>query len=302
MIDEPQDASVPAFKDRKAGLVFFGIIQIAFGAFMGLISLVGVIIETIPVLLALILVPWAVALVWVGIGSIRAHRWARALSFLTAWFWLISGTVALVAAIFFMPDPLSADEAQLWTSTITGYLFWVIVAGVFVLFFRSKHVKATCEFRDPTVRWTDKCPLPVLALSLIFAIGAYFMVLSGVASGWVIPLFGILLRGVPGAAVALVLAALLAYLAWGAYHLEVRAWRGAVALVIFGGMSWIVTSTRISPLDMYEAMNIPEEQLETMGQFMPESWPWLPSVVSLAVWLGYLWYVRRYFESSASHA
>jgi len=62
-------------------------------------------------------------------------------------------TVAMIVALGFM-----------------GLLFIVLPGGL-ILVYQSRHTKATCEARDPVPRWTDACPLPVLALSLMLGFG-----------------------------------------------------------------------------------------------------------------------------------
>ena len=81
-----------------------------------------------------------------------------------------------------------------------GGVIYVIIPGALVLFYRSPHVKATCEARDPVVRWTDACPLPVLAVSLMLGLGAAWMPVMIVASRSVVPCFGCYLSGAPAAA------------------------------------------------------------------------------------------------------
>ena len=44
--------------------------------------------------------------------------------------------------------------------------FFIALPAVWIFFYKSRHVKATCEARDPVTRWTDACPLPVLGLCL----------------------------------------------------------------------------------------------------------------------------------------
>jgi hypothetical protein len=46
-----------------------------------------------------------------------------------------------------------------------GVVF-VLLPAIWTYFYRSPHVKATCEARDPVARWTDACPLPVLGFCL----------------------------------------------------------------------------------------------------------------------------------------
>ena len=48
------------------------------------------------------------------------------------------------------------------------------------------------------------------------------------------PLFGVFVSGAAGAAVILLLALVLAYLAWGTYRLRMAAWWGMLLLWIVG--------------------------------------------------------------------
>ncbi|MBU4212672.1 MAG: hypothetical protein KKD33_08835 [Verrucomicrobia bacterium] len=176
-------------------------------------------------------------------------------------------------------------------------VFYVIIPGVLVLFYGSRHVKATCERRDPQVRWTDKCPLPVLAVSLISGFWAACMLLMGFY-GWTIPFFGFILSGIAGASVALISMLLLGYVAWGTYRLSVKAWWCAVVLTIAWGVSTGITFSRVTLMDFYERMNLPAQQLEIMKQFaQPAFWMVLLSVLWVVIVLAYLLYTRRYFVS-----
>ena len=76
---------------------------------------------------------------------------------------------------------------------------------------------------------TDKCPLPVLAVSLLLGFGAVAMALSGLGYRAVIPWFGTLLDGPAGLAVLLVFVFVLAGLAWGTYQLRKWAWIGSIS-------------------------------------------------------------------------
>src|SRR5208337_5540265 len=58
----------------------------------------------------------AVALVWLGIGSIKARRWARALLLIFSWSWLIMGV--FMTAI--MPFIMSKSLANLPPNAKTG--------------------------------------------------------------------------------------------------------------------------------------------------------------------------------------
>src|SRR5882757_285048 len=95
----------PAYKDRSSGLVIFGILTLLLGCLAGLfvpLMLFGQMMaakapNAPPVNHATMLpgvavyVLLAVALIWLGIGSIKARRWARALLLIFSWSWLIMG-------------------------------------------------------------------------------------------------------------------------------------------------------------------------------------------------------------------
>ena len=326
MSEETQTAPVPQFKDRSVGLVIFGVLQILMGAFcvlaipLMLLSLVvgqasGAPVSArtmIPVILEYALL--AVIAVWLGIGSIRARRWARALTLVLAWIWLICGVVVLLFFVVFMGDMFQqmAQDQNMPPQAIvvmqvvmcgTMGCMYLIIPGVFILFYQSKHVRATCELKDPHVRWTDKCPLPVLALSLLLGFGAACTVMCVPAYGAVFPWFGTLLDGPAAVTVLLVGALLLACLAWGTYKLKKWAWFGTIALMAVWGVSAIVTFSRVSMMELYEKMQFPEEQLEFMEKYdvvlEKMNMPWMMGII-FAAYLAYLLYVGRYFFSSST--
>lgn len=328
MVDHEEVVQRPDFRDRKTGLVVFGILEVILGLLCALIAplmIFGMIIANtlnkssaapmsagmiIPVVLLYVML--AVWLIWMGIGSIKVRRWARALLLVVSWIWLICGISGLIFMLFFMPDiynPMAqSGEPHKEITVIMKYamfgfmaVIYVIIPGALVLFYGSKSVKATCEFRDPHVRWTDKCPLPVLAVSLMYGLGAGSLLSMGF-SGWAIPFFGCILNGIAGAGVALVCVLLLGYVAWGTYKLNIKAWWCAVLVTIVWAISTGITFSRVSLWDFYKKMNFSEQQLEIMKQYV------LPQhsmyALFFGVWvvgfLGYLLYTRRYFLSSST--
>ena len=144
-------------------------------------------------------------------------------------------------------------------------VIYVAVPGGLVLFYGSRHVKATCERLDPLPRWTDKCPLPVLAQSILLWSFAACLALSAFG-GFVFPFFGMLLDGIAGAAAVTVSVLLLGLAAWGVYRLRMEAWWGAVALILAWGVSATITFSRVSLMELYERMQFPEEQLEMLRE------------------------------------
>lgn len=327
MTDREQTVQISDFKDRKTGLVVFGILQIIFGGICALmvpLMILGVIVSTVledspaapmnasmmifGVLFYVLLAVWFICM---GIGSIRARRWARALLLVSSWVWLISGISGLIFMLLLMPDMyeqmaksgrMPQEMALIMKYVMSAFMivFYVLIPGVLILFYGSKNVKATCEFRDPHVRWTDKCPLPVLAVSLIFGYGVFSMSFMGFY-GWAIPFFGFILSGITGAGVALIAMLLLAYVAWGTYKLSIKAWWCSVLLTIAWALSAGITFSRVSMWEFYEKMNLPEQQLDMMKQYgMPQGSTMALFVGLWAIgFLGFLLYTRRYFRLSS---
>ena len=326
MADYEEITQTPDFKDRKTGLVIFGILQILLGALCA--ALVPLMIFAVvishalavdnasapppnPMMMLPSILIYALMAAWfitMGVGSLKARRWARALILVSSWFWLICGICGLTFFLLFMPgmfDSMPETDGEVpqglflvikCIMAVFMTIIYILIPGSLVLFYRSRHVKATCHARDPQPRWTDKCPLPVLALSMLFTLWAVSM-LTMSATGWTLPFFGTILTGFPGAAVALTLIVCLAFLARGTYKLCINAWWCAFLLTIAWATSMAVTFSRMSIWDFYEKINFPEEQLKTMRQIMPHNTTMiLMFALSFAAFFAYLLYTKKFFK------
>ncbi len=314
------------FKDRRTGLIAVGIVEILFGGLAALMIPLMVLGQVMAaqttaqslsmqqtILASTFYALAAAVLIGLGIGSCMARRWARALSLIVAWSWLVFGVVGMVAMAFVLPDILHAQQPQgqplpesarlaamLISLFFMGILF-VAVPLVLVFFYSSRHVKATCEARNPSPGWTDACPLPVLALSLWLGYGAVALLALPLSTNGVLPLFGRLFSGVGGWLVCVVLAAVWAYCAWAVYGLRLSGWWVVlVSLCVIAASSW-VTFTRIDLAEMYRAMGYPEQQIDMMKQvslFQGERMAYV-AVAAAVPMLGYVLFIRRYFRSTA---
>jgi MFS family permease len=315
------------FKDRKTGLIIFGIFHIIIGAFCVLFMLSTIIgamalrnlgetttaaMSVGQMILFVSLYPLlAVWFVWMGIGSILARKWARALILITSWLWLICGIIGLIAILLFMPDifgPLTTGEeipreaAVIVQTIVTAFLAFIliVVPGAFVLFYGSRHVKATCEQRDPQARWIDKAPLPVIALSSIWGCIAISMPLTGLYR-WTTHFFGLVLSGIPGAIIVLIYALLFAYAAWGTYKLQVKAWWCGFLATAASNVSIVLTFSRVSQGEFYEKMGLPQERLEIIQRLdlFHDLRVLILGGLAIIGYLVFIIYTKRYFKASA---
>jgi hypothetical protein len=323
-----ETTALPAYKDRSTGLIVFGILTILMGCMIGLLILLMLVGQVAaaratnasPTPLSAILPAifiygiLAVALVWLGIGSIKARRWARALLLIFSWSWLVMGVFGLLFIALFMPkilanlhDSAAPGQPAMPAAAITGMIvgmviffgvFFVLVPAIWTYFYGSRHVKATCETRDPVTRWTDACPLPVLALCLWLAFSAPMMLAMPLMGHGVMPFFGMFLTGLPGTLFCLAIATLWAYAAWLLYKLDVRGWWLILAALVVFMASTVLTYARHDIIEMYQLMGYPQAQMEQMqktGLLTGNRMAWLMSF-SMLPYLGYLLFIKKYFR------
>ncbi len=318
------------YKDRSAGLIVFGILTILLGCLAGLFVLLMLVGQAAsakttgaPTPFSAVLPAMfiygvlAVALVWLGIGSIMARRWARALLLIFSWSWLVMGLFVLVFMLFLIPKmmanlsangtpghpampPAAIGMVMVFMMLIFG-VFFVILPAVWTFFYYSRHVKATCETRDPVTRWTDACPLPVLGFCLWLAFPVPMMLAMPITGHAVMPFFGIFLTGVPGAMLCLAIAAVWSYAAWSLYKLDPRGWWVIlIALCVFM-TSAFVTYARHDMMEVYRLMGYREaqiEQIQKSGLLTGNHMMWLMAF-SLLPFLGYLLFIKKFLRRNS---
>lgn len=328
-MNEPENTPMeavpsPAFKNRSTGLTVFGILTIMLGcaaSLMVLLMLAATAMNAknpnVPptpvssvVFVASMYAVLAVVLVWLGIGSMMARRWARALLLIYSWSWLVMGIIVAITMGFFLPHtfanlPAQPGQPALPPEAVTimtivmmvfSSIFFVLLPAIWVFFYRSPHVKATCEMRDPVQRWTDACPLPVLALCLWLSFGVPCMLLMPVLYHGVVPFFGVLLTGVPGSLYYMAAAALWAYCAWRLYKLDVRGWWLILIAMLLYTVSSVMTFARHDVVEMYHAMGYTQAQIDQVqkaGVFTGNSMIWM-MLIFMVPFLGYILFVKKF--------
>ena len=323
----PNEAVDPSgdFQDRKTGLVIFGILTVLMGGLTGLFVPFMMWGQAMAAkagtpqnagLMAPVIVIYgglAIVLVWLGIGSMMARRWARALLLIFSWSWLIMGVASMGMMALMLPHimqatnagrapgqpalPASANALIMVIPMIIMGVMFILIPGAWILFYRSRNVKATCEARNPVLRWTDRCPLPVIAACLWLAFSSVMMLLSAVSYKGVLPVFGTFIVGPLGMALYVLLAWIWGYAAWAFYKLDRRGWWLIVASFTLFAISAFITYSRHDVSEIFTLMGYPKEQLVQMnatGLFQGRTMAWF-SLIGMAPFLGYLLYVRRFF-------
>lgn len=321
-------ASSSAHKDRSIGLIIFGILTVLLGCLSGLfvpLMLFGQVMaakapDAPPVNTAAMLPGMtiygilAVALIWLGIGSILARRWARALLLIFSWSWLVMGIFMTVIMPFFigktfmnLPPNARTGQPAMPPAMISGIIIgvtiffavcFVLVPAIWVFFYQSRHVKATCEERDSVPRWTDACPLPVLALCLWTWLAVPLMLIMPVAGHGVMPFFGMIISGLPGTLFCMLIAVVWGMAGWWLYRLERRGWWLLLVGMVLFTVSTVLTYMQHDVSEMYLLMGYSPaqlDQIQKMGLFTGGRMGLFTTLCSLP-FLGYLLFIRKYLR------
>ncbi|HWF92044.1 MAG TPA: hypothetical protein VN684_07155, partial [Terriglobales bacterium] len=254
----------------------------------------------------------AAIFITLGIGSIQARRWAHALSLILSYIWLIGGSLVVVLLTAIMPIAIktalhqaggkempAAFMAVILTVGIAFAALFLIALPIAFLVFYGKHdVRETCRQRDPVERWTDHCPLPVLAMSLLFAFTAFYYLAMGVAKP-LLPFFGIYLSGIPGTIAFLLLAPLEVYFSRAFFQLKPTGWWIAVFTRGLLFISAVITATRSSLMDAYVKMGMSSRELQQLNSNpLAHSKAILFFGLSFSlIFFGYLLWLKKYFKN-----
>jgi len=319
---------VPDYKDRTNGLVLFGILTLLLGCLAGLfvpLMLAGQMMAAkapnAPPMNHATMLPGmavyallAVALIWLGIGSIMTRRWARALLLIFSWSWLIMGIGMTAVLPFIMTKafanlPANAKTGQpamppgFMTGMVIGmtlffFVIFVLMPAVWTFFYSSRHVKATCAARDPVPRWTDACPLPVLALSLWTWFGVPMLLVMALTGLAVMPCFGVFVSGLPGALVCLVISAVWGWAGWWLYRLDARGWWLILITMVLFTVSALLTYAHHDISEIYQLQGLPPaqiDQIQKMGLFAGNRLSWCTALFTVP-FLGYLLFIKKYLS------
>lgn len=233
------------------------------------------------------------AFIWLGVGLCLCRRWARALSLIVACFWMVMGVLAIPAYLW-MSEKGPASSIQWVTGAflVTGY---VVLPAILFALLQGKPANDTCRYYDPHPRWTDRRPLPLLALSLMLGWSATSFLWQFAHP--VLPFFGLIVTGWPAMLASTLLSSAMAWIAWEVHQLRVRAWWGGLLATILTGLSVAVTFAIHGAEGYFEIANFSAQELEQMKNsafFKDGTLNWTVVLTSLA-YVAFFIYCRRYF-------
>lgn len=295
MNPSPMNSSVRPYRDRRTALLIAGVLEILLGVGAWLMAAFMVWVASmlaaqgagskgsmIPGMAAYGIA--GLVFVILGVGSIRARRWARALWLIVSSFWLICGVFTVAVIAWFMPSALAGAappgqqpppgvQSILWIAILSFVaVFMIGLPASLLAFYRSPHVKATCEAAAAEPCWTDGCPLPVLGATLWFGSMTLTLPWMGWVYGGLYPFFGHFVRGAAGHGLWMVSGLLSGIAAYGIYRRIHTLWLLGLVLVLGQGISATITYAVVDPKELFAAMGTEGaavEQIERMGMLRP---------------------------------
>ena len=316
----PVEPALP-FKDRRTGLRVYGILFIVFGslgALMALFTPLSLILpraagqprphvgETLGA--GAFLLASASAVIWAGIGSLRLRRWARPVILASAWAILVMSAIVCGILVFMMPQMLqqmraaggpAGAETVAIVSLALGLLLVLAVPAVIVWFYRSADVRATLGHFDPFPRFTDGCPTPILAISIVLLWTSAAWLSEALGRG-VVPVFATSLTGVPAVVAHVLLALVAAWLARMFFNLRRAAWPIGAAFLVVCYLSAASTALFGDSRAALLQAGHTQAEIDAVEVFAPAGGTAhaVVSLLSLAVGLAYLLYSRRFLVRS----
>jgi len=274
-------------KDRKVGLVVAGILEVVLGILcFSLAMLLLIVVSTtglggmkgshfwMAMGVMFYLTAWFIVM---GLGSIKAKRWARALVLVGAWVTVFFGTLALALVLYILPEAhalmtdsgfISPAAAMtiLYFSIVVLFLLQLLFPVLGIMFYGLQGVQTTCERVNPKPCWTDRVPLPLLAMGFISAMGCLSIV-AGLTTNYVVFVYGKVVSGGYGFLVTLCIAIGFGYVGWGAFTRKAHAWWGAYVLVLITSSSMMLTFSELEMETLFAQMGYTADQMDRLGQF-----------------------------------
>lgn len=231
----------------------------------------------------------AIYLIAIAYGSIFLRRWSRPLALTTSWLVLYTGVISL-ASLFWMapamkemmsvapptppasggtvpvaPPPVAMDGFfSVFLAVMITFVFVFLILLPILLLWLNWHrdVRVTLEFCDRKPRWTDRGPIPAVAISIVAMLGAISMLMMLIIP-WM-PFFGRMLTGNPARLLVGVITLWLLFIALTAYRRKLSGWIAAIVLLSVSAVSYWLSAPQMDFREMYVEMGMPSEAVDEM--------------------------------------
>jgi hypothetical protein len=308
------------FAGLRAGSRTFGVIAIVLGGISGCTVLAIPLAWVMPqsnsqprprtgqmIGGGLMMVAYAVALIWFGIGACRLRRWVRPLGIAGSAIWALLGIMSLIATAFTIPElrasmhpgPAAASLPPGFDLVMVGFTiallvaFGIAVPGACLWFYKKPQTGLMLDYYDPQPRWTDGCPLPILGLTMALTLLAVTSFVTAPAA--IDAIFGVVLFGLPAAALLLFEGAVMSVLARLVFLRRPAGWWGSVGLAVIWTASSAMALLHPRQVEMGRRAGFSDQEIAAWNGGGTVAAQLTAGIPTMLFAFGYLLYVRRFF-------
>jgi len=185
---------------------------------------------------------------------------------------------------------------------VIAFVFYLVIIGVpgvlLILVYRSRNVEMTTRYYDQTPSWTEKCHVFVLALWLLYVLGALTTATTFFGYGDLMVSLGILSSVTVGRIVIVALVVIFSLLAFGVSRNAPWAWWGSLGyLIACLGLSFYFFNTVDMESLVKMTMVDTGEMDEAMLSYARSNFQtgFYTGLLSLAALIGFLFMIRKHF-------
>lgn len=259
--------------------------------------------------LALKSIPFAVAVIWCGIGTIQAKRWVRTFMSALSWIAFLEGSINIGTKIIseflfkqsnILPDDISMPSGAIitvfWSGLAISFVLTTLIPLICILFYGNKYIKEVFMANSTKRPWTEDMPFAVLILCLFVAQRTLFLIFEGPISEEQL-FFGMHLTKLDWTLLTGLDFLLLLYLPLGIFFQKVSAWWLTLARYIFWELSYTIGFSRDYFLIYCKNAGYSQENTNALLNervFGLDLEQWITFLATLS----FIFYVRKYFYVS----
>lgn len=213
----------------------------------------------------------AVLLIPLGLGHLRLRRWARTLSLVLLYAWLVVGVPMIILFLLVLLASKELPPFASWMAILVLTLSYPIVPLLLIRFYQSRDVTDTFNSRDSGEHGWEGRPLVALVLGFLLSLIAIVLHIPMFFRG-LYPLFGTFLVDLEGILALALSAFCLICLAWGMIWQKAWAWWGAVLFVGLMASSSILTFAMTSFAELLALLRFPPAEMEFLDGLPLQGW------------------------------
>jgi hypothetical protein len=238
----------------------------------------------------------AVLLIPLGYGHLKMQRWARTLSLILLWSWLVVGAPLIVVVFFILAGSKDLSLPAALIALVFLVLSYLVFPGLLIRFYLGRNVRRTFETKDSKSCWVENLPMPILVLSSLYLF--YIVVLHIlILFNGIFPALGVFVFGLQGILLLDVSIGCLICLIWGTLRQRLWAWWGAVILLGWFTFSTILTFFKSSYSAILSGLAFPPREMELLGGVPAQGYHFaILAGIPLLITLGVVFLSKRYFR------